>query len=683
MRALIIAAALALCAVRLDAAVLPAAPPTGPLDFGVTAERAARICARAKARAEERLQGLSAAAQPSFASAFVPFSDILADLQDETAAPMFLGQVAMDKGVRDAGLACDTDISKYLVEVFSREDLFNVLKAAAERGEILPPEEARLVEKTLLDFKRSGLALPKADRETLKAMRQRIVELSNDFTKEVSETKDYALFTEAQVAGLPADLLKRLPKEDGKHKVSLDYPDYFPFMENAKDPEARRILQTKFDSRGGEANKARLAEILKLRDSAAKFLGYRNHAEYVLEERMAMDPDTVLKFLSGLREKLYRKGRPELRALLALKKQELGARSDGVLRAWDWRYYHNRLMKQRYQVDKERIKAYFPTDLVVDQMLRVYQEVLGLQFSELSPAQAWHPDVKQFEISDSRTGVKLAQFYMDLYPREGKYKHAAAFTLLQGRELPDGSYQKPISAIVANFDKPTAEKPSTIPHSEVETLFHEFGHIMHQTLTRARYQRFSGTAVARDFVESPSQMFQNWVWKGEVLDRISGHYQDRAQKLPRPLIAKLLAAKNADSGLVYLRQNFFATYDMSLHTAAELPDTTALYGRLMKEISLIPMSAHTIPEAGFTHLMGYDAGYYSYLWSEVYALDGFSRFVKEGLLSEKVGREYRREVLERGSARDEGVSLRAFLGREPGDEAFLKNIGLDLKPAKK
>ncbi|MCX5795068.1 MAG: Zn-dependent oligopeptidase [Elusimicrobia bacterium] len=678
MRTCVIIAALILRAPSLHAAAAPS-----PLDFGLTADQVGKACRQAKARAEDRLKALATVARPAFANTFVTFSDVLADLQDETAAPMFLGQVAVDKAVRDAGLACDTDISKYLVDVFSREDLFKPLQAAADRGELLPPEETRLAEKTLLDFKRSGLGLPPADRETLKAMRQKIVELSNDFTKEVSETKDTALFTEAQVAGLPADMLKRLPKEGGKYKVSLDYPDYFPFMENAQDPQARRILETKFDSRGGEANKKRLAEILKLRDSAAKFLGYKNHAEYVLEERMAGDPDTVLNFLSGLREKLYRKGRPELQALLALKKQVEGAKSDGVLHAWDWRYYHNQLMKKRYQVDKEQIKAYFPTDLVVEQMLQIYQEVLGLTFSEVAPARAWHPDVKQFEISDSRTGVKLAQFYMDLYPREGKYKHAAAFTLLQGRELPDGSYEKPVSAIVANFDKPTAEKPSTIPHSEVETLFHEFGHIMHQTLTRAKYQRFSGSSVARDFVESPSQMFQNWVWKEEVLNRVSGFYQDRSKKLPKALIAKLLAAKNADSGLVYLRQNFFATYDMTLHTAAELPDTTALYGKLMKEVSLIPMSAQTTPEASFTHLMGYDAGYYGYLWSEVYALDGFSRFVKEGLLSEKVGREYRREVLEKGGSREEAVSLRAFLGREPNDEAFLKNIGIASPPAKK
>ena len=657
-------------------------PPRDPIDFNLSAGQVQSICQTAKSRADESLQALALQSTATFRTTFVPFSDILSDLADETAGPMFLGHVAVDKAVRDAGLQCDTDISKYVVGVFAREDLYRPLLAAADRGELVTGEDARLVEKTLADFKRSGLDLPPAGREKLKAMRQKLVELSNDFAKEVAETKDYAFFTPAQMAGVPEDMLKRLPREGGGYRVSLDYPDYFPFMENARDPAARRVLQTKFDSRGGEANKKRLAEILRLRDEAARLLGYRNHAEYVLEDRMASSPEEVSRFLAGLREKLYRKGRPELRELIALKKAEEGRRSDGMLDAWDWRYYHNQLMKQRYQVDKQKIREYFPTDLVVDQMLKIYQEVLGLRFTETAPAAAWHPDVKQFEIADARTGVKIGRFFMDLYPREGKYKHAAAFSLIQGRQLPDGSYQRPASAIVANFDKPTPQRPSLLPHSDVETLFHEFGHIMHQTLTRAKYQRFSGSSVARDFVEAPSQMFQNWVWKKAVLDRVSGHYQDRAKKLPPEMIAKLLAAKQADSGLVYLRQNFIASYDMDLHTAATPPDSTALYGKLMREITLIPMTPGTMPEAGFTHITdGYDAGYYGYLWSEVYALDAFARFVDEGLLSPKVGREFRRAVLEPGGSRDEAESLRAFLGRAPNDEAFLRNIGLDLKPA--
>ncbi len=675
----------ALLAVRAQASLPGYSQAANPLDFNLSVDRIQSLCRAAQTRAEERLQAVAAVSEPAFHNTFVPFSDILSDLQDETSVPSFLAQVAADKAVREQALACDTAISKYAVDVFSREDLYKILKAAANRGELLSGEDARLMEKTLLDFRRSGLALPQIQREQLKGLRKRIVELSNEFSQRISESKDFAVFPEAQMKGVPPDMKKRTAQPDGSYKVTLDYPDYFPFMENAQDPEARRILETKFDSRGGQENKKRLADILRFRDEAAKLLGYKDHAEFVLDEQMAQDPQTVDKFLSSLREKLVVKAKPELKAFVELKKKEEGPRSDGVIHAWDWRYYRNQLLKTRYGVDEEKIKEYFPTDLVVGEMLKIYQEVLGLRFTDVTATQpaSWDPSVKIFEVEDGRTGVYIGRFFMDLYPREGKFKHAGAFPLIEGRELPDGSYQKPVAAIVANFDKPAPERASLLPHAEVETLFHEFGHVMHQLLTRAKYQRFSGTSVARDFVEMPSQMFQNWVWKDEVLGRVSGFAQDRSKKIPREMIQKLIAAKNAASGLEYLRQDFFAAYDMALHTSSSAMDTTALYARLMKDITLIPMTDGTVPESSFGHLMGYDAGYYGYLWSEVYACDAFSRFEKEGLLSPQVGRELRKEILEKGSARDEARSLRAFLGREPNPEAFLKNIGLATAAPKK
>jgi thimet oligopeptidase len=650
------------------------------LDWSLDAPGVQRACTTAKSKAEFRLRELSALKDPDFRSAFSAFQDILSDLNDETAAAMFLRHASPDKAVRDASLECDNDISKYYVDVFMRPELFAVMKDAAERGEILEGEDARLVEKTMLDFRRSGMDLPAEQREKLKAIRQRIVELSNEFETEIAEVKETVSFTPAQMAGAPEDMLKRLPRDGGKYKVSLDYPDYFPFMENVKDPEARKALEMRYDSRGGEKNKVRLAEVLRLRDEAAKLLGYKTHAHYVLEERMAEGPENVFRFLEGLRKKLKEKAGPELKNLLAMKSAEQGGKSDGILHVYDWRYFHNQLMKKRYQVDKEKIREYFPTDLVIEKMLEIYQEALGLRFKEVTPNQAWHPDVKLYEVADSRTGVVRARFLMDLYPREGKYKHAAAFTLVQGRALPDGSYQKPVSAVVANFDKPTPEKPSLIPHNEVETLFHEFGHIMHQTLTRGRYQRMSGTAVARDFVEASSQMCENWVWNKTMLQRISGHYQDRPKKLPDELIDKLIAAKNVDSGIVYLRQNFLGTYDMTLHTQP-VEDTTALYDKLLREVSLVHMTPGTVPESSFGHLMGYDAGYYGYLWAEVYAQDMFSRFEKEGLTSEAVGRDLRKWILEAGSSRPEAEALRGFLGREPSDDAFMRNIGLSASKA--
>lgn len=326
-------------------------------------------------------------------------------------------------------------------------------------------------------------------------------------------------------------------------------------------------------------------------------------------------------------------------------------------------------------MDSQKIKEYFPADHVTEQMLGVYQKLLGLKFRLIENAATWHPDVKLYEIADASGGGPIAYFYLDLFPREGKYKHAAAFPLISGRLLPDGSYQKPVAAMVANFNKPAKNRPSLLTHDEVKTFFHEFGHIMHQTVTTARYGRFSGSSTARDFVEAPSQMLENWVWDREVLQSLSGHYLDHSKKLPNELLGKMLAAKNADSGLVHLRQLLFGSVDQLYHGWPP-SNTTAAYARLAKEVSMIPMSDGVHPEASFGHLMGYDAGYYGYLWSKVYAEDMFSRFKAEGVLNPVLGRRYRTEILERGSSRDEMESLKAFLGREPDEAAFLESIGL-------
>ena len=255
---------------------------------------------------------------------------------------------------------------------------------------------------------------------------------------------------------------------------------------------------------------------------------------------------------------------------------------------------------------------------------------------------------------------------------------------MDGRQLPDGSFQKPVAAIVANFPKPAPGQPSLLRHGvheDVETLFHEFGHIMHQTLTKARHGRFSGASTlgdsAQDFVEAPSQMLENWVWDANILRSLSGRYDDPAQKIPADLVSRMIAAKTIDSGIHNLRQLMFARADMTYHAKSSVQDTTAVWAQTMRDVLLIPMTAGTHPEASFAHIMdGYDAGYYGYLWSEVYAADMFSLFQERGLLDPIMGRRYREEILEPGSSRDEAASLRRFLGREPNDRAFLRQLGL-------
>ena len=672
----------ALILALLAAAALPASAfvPAPTLDFDVSAPALLQDCRDAQKRAASALAGIASLPQTTRTFDNTPwaFDQVLAQLYEDTSSGQFMKSVSVSSAVRSAGNDCETEVGKFFIEVFSREDLYKALKDYAAKGEALKGDSARLLEKQLLDFRRSGLELPASDRAQLTIMRKRLTELESKFSSNINESKDFALFTREEMEGAPEDFIARLEKVDGKYKVTLAYPDYFPFMDNVRVGASRKVLEGKFNNRASRENLSLLDEILTLRKKAARIIGYPSHAAYVLETRMAKDPATVKAFVDRLKARLRPLAEDELVTLKALKVVFEGKDADPVFRAWDWRFYDNQLKRVRYSVDEQKIREYFPADLVTEQMLEVYQKLLGLKFKRVENAVLWHPDVKLFSISDTASGASgepFAHFYMDMFPREGKYKHAAAFDLIKGRLLADGTYRKPVSAIVGNFNKPTAERPSLLTHDDVETYFHEFGHIMHQTLTRARFARFSGSEVARDFVEGPSQMLENWVWDPAVLSSLSGHYQDRSKKLPKEMLDKMIAARNVDSGLFNLRQLNFASIDQLYHTAPP-SDTTAAYAKVMKEVFLIPMSEGAHPQASFGHLMGYDSGYYGYMWSKVYAQDMFSRFETEGVMSPAVGAEYRQKILEPGSSGDEMEALKSFLGREPKEDAFLKSIGL-------
>ena len=299
---------------------------------------------------------------------------------------------------------------------------------------------------------------------------------------------------------------------------------------------------------------------------------------------------------------------------------------------------------------------------------------MGVRFLPRAQANAWDPDVRLFDIVDAANGRLVAHFYADLYPRPNKYGHAAAFTLRGGRRLPDGSYQRPVSAIVANFTKPGPDSPSLLRHSEVLTLFHEFGHILHQTLTQSRYLRFAGTQVERDFVEAPSQILEHWCWSPTVLASFSRHYRS-GDPLPADLVQRMVAARNVSSGLATLRQIYFARLDLAYHGPGARKDTDGI-ARDLHPITALPFPEDTHFQAGFGHLFGYDAGYYGYLWSRVYGDDMFTRFQRAGLDDHDVGLAYRRLILEPGGSRDGDALVRDFLGREPTPDAFLHHLGL-------
>ncbi|MBQ3666830.1 MAG: Zn-dependent oligopeptidase [Elusimicrobiaceae bacterium] len=652
----------------------------GVLHFNYKAEDLAPAEQAARVQLEKDLADLIAipADKRTFENTIRGYEKAFDKYSDALGMSGFLSYVSTDKKFRDTARDLQMQISQYMVDVATRRDVYKAIKEYTDTNPQLGPVEAKLVKEMLIGFKHSGMDLNDEDLEKFKALNKEEAQYVIEYDKNVQEYKDPLAVTREQLKGLGEDYIGKLEKtEDGKYLVTLDYPDYVPFMLNADDEEARKALEFKYNRRGGEQNVELLEKTLTLRRQIAQLLGYKTHADLKLENRMAKNPKTVMTFLKDLQHKLKPMGKKEDKFLIGYKNEQTGKKARTIY-PWESGYWGNKYRKENLQLDSEKIKEYFPSQVVIDGMLDLFGGVFGITFEPVN-IPVWHEDVKAFLIKDKQSGAPVAYFYMDLYPREGKYKHAACFDLVEGYEKEDGTYQMPFVAIVANLNKPSKETPSLLKHGEVETLFHEFGHVLHNALTKSKYKAFSGTSVSWDFVEAPSQMLERWAWNPTVLKKISKHYKT-GEPLPDDVIERMLKAKNFGSGGAYLRQNFFAQYDMTLHTAAKTPDTTKLYFDLTKKIRALPLTKNTYPQAAFGHIMGgYDAGYYGYLWSEVIAEDFFSEFEKNGIFNPQIGLKFRREILEKGGSEDEEKLVENFLGRKVNNGPFLKSIGLEEK----
>ena len=651
------------------------------IEYGnLTPQKVAEGCEKAMRDCDDAIAAIVAVPEPerTFANTFAALETAADYVGQASGAYAFMAYVALDDDLRETAREWDEKISKYAVDLTYREDLYSAIKEYADSPEAtsLQGERKRLLERTLRDYRRAGFDLPKEQRERVKELNSRLVELGTEFRKAIDTWDDGITVSRDQLAGMPDRWIDglRTVEEDGqtKYRVTLDYPEIMPFMDNAESAELRREMFLKNQNKGGDGNIKVLEEAIAIRNEIATLLGYDSWAAYVVEKRMAKTRDNVDAFLADLEQKLRPKAAADIDILAAVKQAHTG---EATINIWDWWYYTNRLLKTEYAVDDFEVANYFPLDAVIDGLFSVTQQLLGIRYERALEAPIWHDDVQAFDIFDRDGGNEpVARFYMDLYPRPNKFNHAAAFTLRSGRRLDDGSYQKPISAIVANFTKPSADNPSLLRHTEVVTFWHEFGHILHQTLTQADFLEFSGSSTERDFVEAPSQMLEHWVWDPEVLNRFAAHHQTGAA-LPEDLLDAMIRAKNVSSGLRELRQLFFARLDFTFHSPGFHGNTTKAV-RELYPITSFPYPEGTHFQSGFGHLFGYDAGYYGYLWSRVFGDDMFTRFERAGVFDEATGREYRRTILERGGTVDGDVLVRDFLGREPNTDAFLRGLGL-------
>lgn len=582
-----------------------------------------------------------------------------------------------DADVREAAGALEARGSKVKAEVFSRRDIYKALKAYADTKPALNHEQQRLLAKWLERFERNGMSLSDEKLQEYLRLNAKRLDKITQYNINLNNYKDELILTREQLQGMSEPFIQRLATtDDGKYIVTLKYPDYNPFMANAQDEKARKELQAKFAKRGGKENVKLLEDTLELRRQQAALLGYGRYPDYVLPVRMAKNYENLERFLKDLETQIKPLAAQELAAYAQLKKETDG--KSGALTAWELPYWANQYKKKYYQVDEEKIKEYFPTDVVMAGMFEIFGNLFGLTFEQVN-LPTWHPDVLTYQIKDKATGKLIANFYMDLYPRDGKYTHAATWSFVDRFELPNGTMQTPSVVIAANFTPAGNGVPSLMSHGEVETLFHEFGHVLQMSLATSKYASLTGDNVAWDYIETHSQLLENWAWQPQALKKISRHYKT-GEALPDEMIASLVKSKNVGVAQGFIRQNFLGQFDVAAHAAQKRVDTTKLYGKMMKDITGVPMTKGTYPQASFGHIMSltdpYDVGYYVYAWSLVIAEDIFAQFEQQGIFNAELGAKLRTYIYTPGTVYDENEMVEKFLGRPYNNQAFLKSLGV-------
>jgi thimet oligopeptidase len=595
-------------------------------------------------------------------------------------------QTSTNADMRDCATEALKKLSEWSVGIDYRDDVYRALKAFADTNPQLSGEDKRLFEHTMRDYRRAGLDLPRAERDEVERIRKELSTLETDFDNNVTKATKVVTFTKAELEGVPEDFLNQKEVKTGADEYSVKANitwHYIMVMDNAKREDTRKKFLAAHDDLARGVNIPLLEKILGLRDDVAKRLGYKNYADYATEVKMVKNSNTAIKFEEDLETGLQPKFGAELEEFRPLKVKETGD-TNAQIYIWDWRYFSNQLKKDKYNVDAEQLRVYFPYQRVLDGMFTIYQRIFGLKFEAVQAPYKWIGDLQLYSVSDSQTGEPMGLFYLDMFPREGKYNHFAEFGLVDGKLLPDGKYQRPVCALICNFPAPTPEHPPLMSHDDVETIFHEFGHAMHTILTRAKYARFSGTSVPRDFVEAPSQMLENWAWDKKVLDSFAADYRDPSKKIPAEILAKLKEARLATEGTRYRRQLAFGIMDLALHTQitmANESNTLALSNEKLSEVFL-PMVPDTAFVAYFGHIIGYGAGYYGYAWADAIAADMATVFEKapDGYFDKNAGMKLRKEIYEVGDSRDVNISIEKFLGRPMSIEPFLERIGV--KPAK-
>lgn len=633
---------------------------TRPLVTVMDATQISSTCDAALARASATVKKLQAKKGDN--GFLKSWNDLQIDLEN-TGNPLgLMASVHPDKAARDASDACVLRLTSFGTDLFQNEKLYKRVTAVVPKNAI----DAKFKKDLIEGFEDTGVTLPLEKRARAKAIFEKLEESRQAFERTVRDDKTRVTFLAEELKGLPADYLSsRKFDEKGGLTLTLEYPDYNPFMQNATSESARERYFRAFLSRGGAPNLSLLNEISGLRRELAALYGFASYADYSLRRKMAENTLTVTRFLAEVKAAVTEAEKREIAELTELKARETGKPLvETKLNKWDLAFYQEKIKQNRFKIDQEALRKYFPTDASVAYTLLVAEKLYGLKFVEvtLPPQNTWHKDVRYFDVTDAKTGKFISGFYLDLFPREGKYGHAAAFPI---RGVSTLAKRTPSTALVTNFNR------VGLNHDELETLMHEFGHVLHGVLSTTTYNPEAGTNTLIDFVEAPSQMFEGWARREQALMLFATVCKD-CPKLDSDMIKRIDQARRYGRGLRYARQHLFADFDMAL-AGEKSASAMDVWKRLESATPLGYVDGTQFP-ASFSHIAGgYAAGYYGYMWSEVIALDMLSAF-GSNMMDEKVGARYRDIILSNGGQVAPKELVKQFLGREPNNKAFFEEL---------
>lgn len=595
----------------------------------------------------------------------------------------FMQQAHPVAAVRDAAENASKELQQWSVGTQYREDVYGAIKAVAATKPALGGEDQRLFNEILRDYRRAGLDLPPVERKVVENLRKQLTALETDFSANIVKTRFPMVFTKAELAGVPETFLTSpgVKTGDDAYTILINVtPQRQIVQANCSVEETRRRVTAAEYALAKDINIPLLNQIVALRADIARKLGYASWNDYMTEVKMAKNGAAAKNFIEELVRGIQPKFDAEVAALQKMKAADTN-NPHAKIELWDWRYYQSRFLKENYTIDAEALRVYFPYERVLEGMFAIYQSIFGLKFEQIEPPFKWVGEVALWGVSDVKTGEPLGLFYLDMFPREGKYNHFAQFSLQPGKQLPGGTYLRPTVALLCNFPPPANDAPSLLNHREVETLFHEFGHCMHSILTRAKRAQFSGTNVPGDFVEAPSQMLENWTFDKGVLDTFAADYRDPSKKIPAEILSKMKEARLAGIAVFYRRQFSFGLLDLTLHgpQAPGAPiDSAAVSNRILSDV-FFPVPPDTAFAAFFGHLVGYSGGYYGYAWADAIAEDMATVFenARNGYFDQEAGMRLRNEIYAQGNARDVKESIEKFLGRKQSNQPFFRKLGLE------